>query len=119
METKELTCIGCPLGCLVHVQMEHGEILSVTGNTCKRGDAYARKEVTAPTRIVTSSVVVKNRHACVVPVKTSQDVPKNKIFTCINELKNITVNAPVKIGDIILENVANTNISIVATKNID
>ena len=56
MESRNLTCIGCPMGCLMTVEMENGEVVSVTGNTCKRGDDYARKEVTHPTRIVTSSV---------------------------------------------------------------
>ena len=59
MEKRELICIGCPLGCMVTVEMENGEIKSVTGNTCNRGDDYARKEVTNPTRIVTSTVMVK------------------------------------------------------------
>ena len=57
-QTKNLTCIGCPMGCSVTVTMENNEVTSVTGNTCKRGDDYARKEVTHPTRIVTSSVRV-------------------------------------------------------------
>lgn len=61
MEKRELTCIGCPLGCAVTVEMEGTEILSVTGNTCKRGEEYARKEVTNPTRIVTSIVHVNGR----------------------------------------------------------
>ena len=56
METRNLTCIGCPLGCALTVEMENNEVVSVTGNTCKRGDVYARKEVTHPTRIVTSTV---------------------------------------------------------------
>ena len=56
--TRELTCIGCPMGCPLTVTMEAGEVISVTGNTCKRGDIYARKEVTNPTRIVTSTVRV-------------------------------------------------------------
>ena len=56
MEERKLTCIGCPMGCPLTVKMEHGEVVSITGNTCKRGDIYARKEVTNPTRIVTSTV---------------------------------------------------------------
>ena len=60
METRNLTCIGCPLGCALTVEMENNEVVSVTGNTCKRGDVYARKEVTHPTRIVTSTVRVEN-----------------------------------------------------------
>ena len=53
METRNLTCIGCPLGCSLSVQIENEQVVSVSGNTCPRGDAYARKEVTNPTRIVT------------------------------------------------------------------
>ena len=67
--TRELTCIGCPMGCLLTVTMEAGEVISVTGNTCKRGDIYARKEVTNPTRIVTSTVRVTGGDADMVSVK--------------------------------------------------
>ena len=119
MESRELTCIGCPLGCIVTVTMDGKEIISVTGNTCKRGNVYARKEVTAPSRIVTSSVVVSNRHNCMVSVKTSSDIPKDMIFACIEQLKNVTVPAPVRIGDIILKAVEGTDVSVIATKRID
>ena len=70
MERRELICIGCPLGCSLTVSMEGAEVVSVTGNTCKRGDVYARKEVTNPTRIVTSTVKVSNGTADMVSVKT-------------------------------------------------
>ena len=59
MEKRELICIGCPMGCPLTVQLEDGEILSITGQTCKRGEVYARNEVTNPTRIVTSTVMVE------------------------------------------------------------
>ena len=74
MEKRELICIGCPLGCMVTVEMENGEVKSVTGNTCKRGDDYARKEVTNPTRIVTSTVMVKGGSLDMVSVKTKNDI---------------------------------------------
>ena len=78
MNTVNLTCIGCPLGCPIEVVMEGKEILLVTGNTCPRGEKYARKEVTAPTRIVTSSVRVygSTRGERMVPLKTASDIPK-------------------------------------------
>ena len=94
--TRELTCIGCPMGCPLTVTMEAGEVISVTGNTCKRGDIYARKEVTNPTRIVTSTVRVTGGDA----------------------LKTVEVPAPVHIGDVLLEDVAGTGVDIVATKNV-
>ena len=104
--TRELTCIGCPLGCSITVTMNDTDVVSVTGNTCPRGDAYARKEVTNPTRIVTSTVRVEG------------DIPKAKIFECASALKNVVVTAPVKIGDVVLSNVAGTGVDVVAAKNI-
>ena len=116
MERRELICIGCPLGCSLTVSMEGAEVVSVTGNTCKRGDVYARKEVTNPTRIVTSTVKVSNGTADMVSVKTKEDVPKEKIFDCMRALKDVTVQAPVHIGDVVLKNVAGTGVDMVATK---
>ena len=119
MEKRNLTCIGCPMGCLLTVEMDNGEVTSVTGNTCKRGDVYARKEVTDPTRIVTSTVRVSGGSIQMVSVKTKEDIPKDRIFECVRALKGIQVPAPVHIGDIILKNVADTGVDIVATKNVE
>ncbi len=118
METRELTCIGCPMGCALTVQLKEKEVVSVTGNTCKRGEDYAKKEVTNPTRIVTSSVVVTGGSLAVVSVKTRNDIPKDKIFECVKSLKEVKVAAPVHIGDVVLENVAGTGVDIIATKNV-
>ena len=95
MEKRNLTCIGCPMGCALLVEMNGKEIISVTGNTCKKGAEYAVKEVTNPTRIVTTTVRVKNGSMPVVSVKTAQDIP-----------------------NVILENAAGTGVDIVATGNV-
>lgn len=116
MAVQELICIGCPMGCSLSVEMQGNEVLHVSGNTCPRGDAYARKEMTNPTRIVTSTVCVEGRE--MLSVKTGSDIPKGKIMDCIKELKGICVKAPVHIGDIIIENVAGTGVPVVATKQI-
>ncbi len=118
MKTRTLTCIGCPLGCAVQVEMNDDEIVNVTGNTCKRGDVYARKEVTHPTRIVTSTVRVIGGDIAMVSVKTQNDIPKEKIMEIMKCLDDITVQAPVQIGDIILENAADTGVNIIASKNV-
>lgn len=118
MEKRELICIGCPLGCPVTVEFEGSEINSVTGHTCKRGEDYARKEVTNPTRIVTSTVMVEGGHLDMVSVKTNRDIPKGKIFDCVMALKGAKVKAPVHIGDVIVSNIAETGVDIVATKEI-
>lgn len=118
MEKRELICIGCPMGCMLRVEIEDGGVKSVTGNTCKRGDVYARKEVLSPTRIVTSTVKVEGGMLAAVSVKTKEDIPKDKIFECVTALKEVYVKAPVHIGDVILTNVAETGVDVVATKNI-
>lgn len=119
MEKRELICIGCPLGCPLTVTMEAGEVVSVEGNTCKRGDDYARKEVTNPTRIVTSTVMVEGGSDVTVAVKTRTDVPKSKIFDCVKALKGVTVKAPVHIGDVIVADAAGTGVDFVATSNVE
>ena len=118
MKTVNLICIGCPLGCPLTVEMEGSEVKAVSGNTCPRGDAYARKELTNPTRIVTSTVRVVGGRLAMVSVKTASDIPKGKIFDCVKALKDVEVKAPVKIGDVIVENVAGTGVNIIATKNV-
>ena len=118
MNTVNLICIGCPLGCPLTVEMEGSEVKAVSGNTCPRGDAYARKEMTNPTRIVTSTVRVAGGRLAMVSVKTASDIPKGKIFDCVKALKDVEVKAPVKIGDVIVENVSGTGVNIIATKNV-
>lgn len=118
MEQRELTCIGCPLGCALRVTMENGAVVSVEGNTCPRGDAYGRKEVTNPTRIVTSTVRVTGGTLPMVSCKTRTDVPKGKIFDVARALKDVTVRAPVCIGQVLAENVAGTGVDVIATKNV-
>ncbi|MBR3316376.1 MAG: DUF1667 domain-containing protein [Atopobiaceae bacterium] len=116
-ETRSLICINCPLGCPLEVVVENGEVLSVTGNTCKRGEVYGRKEVTNPTRIVTSSVpVVGSAMERMVSVKTAHDIPKGKIFDVMAALDGVEVTAPVEIGDVVVANVAGTGVDVVATR---
>lgn len=118
IETRELICIGCPLGCPLTVEMKGTEVVSVTGNTCPNGDRYARKEVTDQRRTVSSTVRVLGGSLPVVSVKTAQDIPKNKIFDCMQELATIRVKAPVQEGDVIVSNIADTGVSVIATKEI-
>lgn len=116
---RELTCIGCPLGCPLKVTIEGDVVTCVTGNTCPRGEKYARKECTSPERTLTSSVRVIGGNLEVVPVKTKGEIPKELIFLCMKALKDIKVQAPVKEGDIIIENFHNTGISVVATRDVE
>ena len=116
MEEKNLICINCPLGCPLTVSMEGGEVKKVEGNTCPRGEAYAKKELTNPTRIVTSTV--KGGTLAMASVKTANDIPKGKIFDCVKAIQHIELEAPVAIGQVVLANVCGTGVDIVATKNV-
>lgn len=112
---KSLICVSCPLGCPIEVEIENGEVIAVTGNTCKRGDAYARAEITNPVRSLTTSVKVENGIHPVVPVKSAGAIPKDKMFECMNVINSVTVKAPVKIGDVVIENILGLGVDIVAT----
>ncbi len=119
MERKELTCIGCPMGCSLLVElMDDGEI-KVTGSSCKIGDTYGVKECLNPTRILTTTLDVVGGIYSKLSVKTERDIPKAMLFRCLKALKDIKVQAPVHIGDIIYENIENTGVNIVATRNIE
>ncbi len=117
-ETRELICINCPLGCGLTVTLKDKEVVKVEGNTCPKGEAYGKKEVTDPTRIVTSTVRVSGGVLPVVSVKTASDIPKGKIMDCAEALKSVQVQAPVAAGDVVLENVCGTGVSVIATKNV-
>lgn len=117
-ETKELICINCPLGCSLTVTVRNGKAVKVEGNTCPKGEAYGKKEVTNPTRILTSTVRVSGGVQPVVSVKTASDIPKEKIMDCARALKNLRIQAPVATGEIVLENICGTGVSVIATKNV-
>ncbi|MDR1967002.1 MAG: DUF1667 domain-containing protein [Synergistaceae bacterium] len=91
----------------------------VAGYSCARGKKYAEKEVVDPRRIVTSIVRVVDGEIPILSVKTKESIKKDKIFDCIASLKGIAVSAPVKIGDVIVKNVAGTDVDVIATKSID
>ena len=119
MEIRELTCIRCPIGCHICVEMENGEVKNITGNSCPRGEEYAAAEVTNPVRTVTSLVKIKGGVRPVVSVKTQSDVPKEKMMDVVEALKNVELTAPVSIGDIAAEDIAGTGISVVVTSNVE
>lgn len=117
METRNLTCIGCPLGCNITVTLDGGDIKSVEGNTCPRGRSYAIGEVTNPTRTVTSTVLVNGGIRPVTSVKTADPIPKEKIFDCMKEINKVQLSAPVSIGDVAVADVCGTGVNVVVTAN--
>lgn len=112
---KTITCIVCPRGCSMTADIRQDGIF-VTGNACPRGEKHAIGECTNPVRSLTSVVRVRNREDTMVSVKSAEPVPKGKLFEIMDLLHATQVDAPVKIGDVILPELFGT--AIVATKDI-
>ena len=119
MENVEMTCIVCPRGCAITAEVEDGEVIDVYGNGCMKGMIYAQREAVNPVRTLTSTVAVINGVHPRVSVKTEREIPKDKMMECAQALKGVEVEAPVEIGDVILENVGGTRINIVATMHVE
>ena len=114
--TRELTCIVCPKGCQLKVELEGKKVLSVTGHTCKRGLTYAETECTAPMRTLTTTAAVEG--GGVVPVKTDRTIPKEMLFECMKAINTVRVPADAKLGDVVIENVLGTGANVVTTRNV-
>lgn len=119
MDTRILTCIGCPLGCTLTAQPNESGSYEISGYTCKRGLEYAKKELTCPERTVTSTVRVSGGKANVVSVRTERDVPKEAIFRVMEAVNAIVAPAPIAIGDVICPDIAGTGVALTATKAVD
>ncbi|MBQ9324527.1 MAG: DUF1667 domain-containing protein [Clostridia bacterium] len=116
-EERVITCINCPMGCRMTVTLEDGKVVSVSGNTCKRGETYAHQECTTPVRMVTAVVPVEgSRLPC--SVKTRQPIPKALIPACMKVLSETTLKKPVHAGDAVAVNVCGTGIDVIATRSV-
>ena len=105
MDKKELTCIVCPIGCRLSAELnENGSVTAVTGNTCPRGKAYAIAELTHPTRTLTTTVRIANRQGRMLAVKSRAPISKERLMEAMDILSKTEAEAPVCIGDVILEN---------------
>ena len=113
---RELTCIVCPMGCALTAEIENGQVVSVTGNTCPRGAKYAEQECTHPERVLTTTAAVEG--GGVLPVRTDRAVPKEMLFDCMAEVNQVTVHLPISIGTVIIEHIAGTEANLVAAKNL-
>ena len=116
MEIKRLTCIECPIGCDLEVTVENGKVVSVMGNTCPRGKLYGENEVSCPKRVLTSSVRAVSGE--MVSVKTDNPVPKAEIFAIMKKINAVSCKLPVKIGDVLVENITN-GVNLIATTDME
>ncbi|AFA48043.1 DUF1667 domain-containing protein [Acetobacterium woodii] len=118
MESKKFICIGCPKGCSLEVQHHEKKIHEISGYNCKIGLKYAETEFTEPKRTITTTVKLKSGLLPFVPVKTRDPVNKEKMFEVMNVIRKLEIESPVKVGDIVVSNIAGTGVDLVCTRNI-
>ncbi len=113
---KEFTCVSCPMGCKLTAVKEADEY-KIEGYTCKRGLQYGLQEMKDPRRNISSTVRVKNGFLSMLPVKTAAPIPKDRIFSVMEEINHTQVTVPVFVGDVVISNVLQTGVDIIATRN--
>jgi CxxC motif-containing protein len=119
MERRNMICIACPLGCRIEVfRNDNVSGYSVTGNKCNRGVDYGVKEMTNPTRLLTTTVKLRNSYLKRLPVRTDLPIPKAMIASCMKEINRIEVCAPVKAGIVLIRNILNTGVNVVSSRSI-
>lgn len=117
VEKKHFTCVICPLGCEIDVELQGGNVVSMEGNKCQKGKEFVLQELEEPMRILTTTVPIKGAKWAMLPVRTDKAIPKRLLFKVIEQLADIELQAPVKMYDVILKNTAGTGANIVATRN--
>jgi len=118
-ERRKVTCIVCPLGCEATVTIKNGRVIKVENLECPRGEDYVLKEIEAPKRDFFTTVRIRGARVPVCPIRATQPVTKEKLLDCSKELAKIVVDAPIKIGDVIVENLLGLGIDIIATRNLE
>lgn len=117
-EQVTITCISCPMGCDVDLEVVDSEIQNMEGARCKAGEEYVREEFYNPTRILPTTARVKGGKLPLVPVKTEKPMPKEKLEAAMEVIAEVEVEAPVKLGDVIVEDILGTGVDIVATRDL-
>ena len=118
---KELICVICPNGCQLQAEIQEGEqpvVTNVTGNLCDKGPEWAKQEIVNPMRTIASSVLVEDGDFPMVSVRTDSPIPLKRIFEVMKEIKAARLTAPVRVGDVIIERVADLPCNIIATRDV-
>jgi len=119
VKSRKVVCVLCPLGCKIRIELdEEGNILSISGNKCPRGEGYAKDEIKDPKRVVTTSVKVLDGELPLASVKTDGPIPKKYIFELMKILKSVEMKAPVNVGDVVVRNIFETNVNVVITRSV-
>ncbi|MGB3241338.1 MAG: DUF1667 domain-containing protein [Candidatus Omnitrophota bacterium] len=115
---KKITCIECPVGCSLEVDIENCKVVKVSGHKCPKGEEYAVAEIENPVRVLTSTVLTKGLPVKMVPVRTDGPIPKARIMDLMDEIKKIVLDRPVHMGDIIADNILGLGVNLIATRDV-
>lgn len=119
MSRTSIICVGCPKGCRIKIEDKDGKITDISGHSCEKGKEYAREEFKNPTRILPTTVIVNKGELPLVSVKTAKPIPKKYLLPAMKEIAKARVEAPVNIGDVIIDNILDTGVDIIATNNVN
>lgn len=114
----ELTCITCPKGCTLTIEMQAGKIVMIQGNSCPRGIEYAENEVLHPVRMLTSTVKINGGTISRCPVMTSKPIPKELMAEAMKEIESLTIEAPVACRDVLIDALCGLDVQLIATRSI-
>ena len=115
---KRLTCIDCPKGCPLSIDIENCRVVKVSGNECPKGEQYAVQEIEKPMRILTSAVLARGLELKMVPVRTDKPIPKLKIMEAMGEIKKLRLKSPAKSGSVIIENFLGLGVNLLTTRSV-
>ncbi|MDD5383043.1 MAG: DUF1667 domain-containing protein [Candidatus Margulisbacteria bacterium] len=113
---RKMTCIDCPVGCQLEVEVEGGQVIKVTGNKCEKGLTYARQEVERPLRILTTTVLTSGLNVKMVPVRTNKPIPKDRLLAAMAAVRQVRLDHPVKVGETIVKDILNLDTDLIATR---
>ncbi len=117
IEKKQFTCVICPIGCEIEVQLQDSDVVSIEGNKCAKGKEFVLQELQEPMRVLTTTIRIEGAKWAMLPVRTDKAIPKRLLFRAIKELQGIELNAPVQMSDVIITDIAGADANIVATRN--
>ncbi len=119
LEKRHFTCVTCPVGCEINVELQDGRVVSMEGNKCDKGEEFVLQELEEPMRILTTTVRLKGARWAMLPVRTDAPLPRRLLLRAIEELAGVELQAPVKLYDVVLRGVAGTGANIIATRNME
>jgi CxxC motif-containing protein len=117
VEKRHFTCVTCPVGCEIDVELRDGEVLSMTGNRCAKGKDFVLQELEEPMRVLTTTVPIEGAKWAMLPVRTDKSIPRRLFFEVMGEVAGVELQAPVEVSDVIIEDVAGTGADVIATRN--